>query len=148
MPLDDEATAIPAVAHLARPVSRVRLHGSTFIRAVTFTLGLTWTVAGIVRALRLAASCKQKLAELSNLLRGFLNQTPLPKEPAGKPKDAWTVASHNLFEGRLVTFTRPARQLQVRGLFVTIRQEALPGSNLFRMADPREISNPPSRFKG
>ena len=43
----------------------------TFIRAVTFTLGLTWTVAGIVRALRFAASCKQKLAELGLDERGW-----------------------------------------------------------------------------
>jgi len=42
-----------------------------FIRAVTFTLGLTWTVAGTVRALRLAASCKQKLAELGLEERGW-----------------------------------------------------------------------------
>lgn len=43
----------------------------TFIRAVTFTLGVTWTVAGFVRSLRLAASCKQKLAELGLGERGW-----------------------------------------------------------------------------
>jgi len=43
----------------------------TFIRTVTFTLGLTWTVAGIVRALRFAASWRQKLAALGLDERGW-----------------------------------------------------------------------------
>ena len=43
----------------------------TFIRTVTFTLGLTWTVAGVVRALRFAASWRQKLAELGLDERGW-----------------------------------------------------------------------------
>jgi hypothetical protein len=34
-----------------------------FIRTVTFALGLTWTVMGLARAVRFAASWKEKLEE-------------------------------------------------------------------------------------
>ncbi len=42
-----------------------------FIRSVTLALGVTWTVTGIVRALRLAAEWKLKLAPLGLDERGW-----------------------------------------------------------------------------
>ena len=59
-----------------------------------------------------------------NFLRGFFYQTALPEEAAGEAKHARTIAAHDFFKGRLVAGPRAARQFQVCGLFVTLRQKS------------------------
>src|SRR6185436_18794262 len=75
---------------------------------------------------RAAAFVTAKLGKRlqKNLLRCFFNQTSLSKELTRKSEYSRTIAPHDLLEGRLVAFTRRPRQVQVRVLFVTVRQAA------------------------
>src|SRR6185312_6503793 len=52
-----------------------------------------------------------------NLLRRFFNQTSLSKELTRKSEYPRTIPPHDLLEGRLISFTRRPRQVQVRVLF-------------------------------
>src|SRR4029079_9756492 len=59
-----------------------------------------------------------------NLLRCFFHQTSLSKELTRKSEYPRTIPPHDLLEGRLIAFSRRPRQVQVRVLFVTVRQAA------------------------
>src|SRR6185436_12271657 len=69
-----------------------------------------------------------------NFLRCFFNQTSLPEEPARHAEHARAVTSHYLRKGRLITYLRLTRQVEIQGLFEPTRQ--LRSSSVFTDGGP------------